>query len=50
MTNEPVPLASIFRRVFLLLKARPDAVLFGAHAVNAYCEPERMTQDIDVTG
>ena len=48
MTNEPLALASIFREVFLFLTKRPDAVLFGAHAVNAYCEPERMTQDVDV--
>jgi hypothetical protein len=48
MTNEPLPLASIFREIFLFLQKRPDAVLFGAHAVNAYCEPERMTQDVDV--
>jgi hypothetical protein len=48
MTDEPVPLASIFREVMSLLATRDDAVVFGAHAVNAYCEPERMTADIDV--
>lgn len=48
MTREPLPLASIFREIFLFLQTRPDAVLFGAHAVNAYCEPERMTQDVDL--
>lgn len=48
MTNEALPLASIFREIFAFLTRRPDAVLFGAHAVNAYCEPERMTQDVDV--
>jgi hypothetical protein len=48
MTNEPLPLASIFHEIFLFLVGRPDAVLFGAHAVNAYCQPERMTQDVDV--
>lgn len=48
MTKEPLPLASIFREIFLFLQTRPDAVLFGAHAVNAYCEPERMTQDVDL--
>jgi hypothetical protein len=48
MTNEPLPLASVFREIFLFLRKRPDAVLFGAHAVNAYCEPERMTQDVDL--
>jgi hypothetical protein len=48
MTDEPVPLAMIFREVLSLLASRADAVVFGAHAVNAYCEPERMTADIDV--
>lgn len=48
MTDEPVPLATIFREIGSLLAAREDAVVFGAHAVNAYCEPERMTADIDV--
>lgn len=48
MTHEEVPLASIFREVLRFLAARSDAVLFGAQAVNAYCETERMTHDIDV--
>lgn len=48
MTHEPLPLATVFRTVALFLAKRPDAVVFGAHAVNAYCEPERMTQDVDV--
>jgi hypothetical protein len=48
MTDEQVPLATIFREVLSLLATREDAVVFGAHAVNAYCEPERMTADIDV--
>jgi hypothetical protein len=48
MTDEPVPLATIFREILSLLATREDAVVFGAHAVNAYCEPERMTADIDV--
>ena len=48
MTDEPVPLATIFREVLSLLATREDSVVFGAHAVNAYCEPERMTADIDV--
>jgi len=48
MTSVPLPLASIFREIFLFLQTRSDAVLFGAHAVNAYCEPERMTQDVDL--
>lgn len=48
MTHEPVPLAEIFREVLAVLAGMPDAVVFGAHAVNAYCEPERMTADVDV--
>jgi hypothetical protein len=48
MTDEPVPLATICREIVSLLATREDAVVFGAHAVNAYCEPERMTADIDV--
>jgi hypothetical protein len=48
MTNEELPLAVVFREVLGFLVGRSDAVLFGAHAVNAYCSPERMTQDVDV--
>lgn len=48
MTQEPLPLATIFHEVLSLLTKREDAVVFGAHAVNAYCEPPRMTADIDV--
>lgn len=48
MTHEELPLASIFRELFLFLRDRDDAVLFGAHAVNVYCEPARMTQDVDI--
>jgi len=48
MTHETLPLATIFREVLQFLGTRPDAVVFGAHAVNAYCEPERMTADIDI--
>ncbi|HWL84802.1 MAG TPA: nucleotidyl transferase AbiEii/AbiGii toxin family protein [Polyangiaceae bacterium] len=48
MTHEEIPLATVFRGVLLYLATREDAVLFGAQAVNAYCEPARMTEDIDV--
>ena len=48
VTHEEVTLAAIFREVLEALTDRSDAVLFGAHAVNAYCEPERMTHDVDV--
>lgn len=42
------PLADVFRVVFDHLQIRHDGVLFGAHAVNAYVEPPRMTGDIDI--
>ncbi|WP_394820888.1 hypothetical protein [Pendulispora albinea] len=48
MTHEEVPLATVFREVLTYLVGREDAVLFGAQAVNAYCEPARMTEDVDV--
>ncbi len=48
MTDEPLPLAVVFREALLFAGSRKDAVLFGAQAVNAYCETERMTQDIDL--
>jgi Nucleotidyl transferase AbiEii toxin, Type IV TA system len=48
VTHEEVPLAAIFREVLEFLGGRADVIMFGAHAVNAYCEPERMTQDVDL--
>ena len=48
VTHEEVPLAAIFREILESIAGRTDAVLFGAHAVNAYCDPERMTQDVDL--
>lgn len=48
MSREEVPLASIFREALEWLAGRDDAVLFGAQAVNAYCDPPRMTADLDV--
>ena len=48
VTHEEVPLAAVFREVLEFLTGRADAVIFGAHAVNAYCDPERMTHDVDV--
>jgi hypothetical protein len=48
VTQKPLPLATIFHEVLSFLAAREDAVVFGAHAVNAYCEPSRMTAGIDV--
>jgi hypothetical protein len=48
MTQEEVPLADVFREVGRFLMGREDSVLFGAQAVNAYVETERMTQDVGV--
>src|SRR5437870_770815 len=48
MTHEELPLATVFSDVLSFLAGRSDAALFGAQAVNAYCETERMTHDIDV--
>jgi hypothetical protein len=48
MEHEELPLAIVFREVLTFLGTQDNAVIFGAHAVNAYCEPERMTADIDV--
>jgi hypothetical protein len=46
--QEPVPLATIQAAILELVRSRDDAVLFGAQAVNAYCDEPRMTQDVDV--
>lgn len=48
MNREEVPLATVFREVLEWLSGREDAVLFGAQAINAYCEPARMTEDVDL--
>lgn len=46
--REPLPLAKIQDAVLEFLRGRTDAVLFGAHAVNAYVDEARMTQDVDI--
>lgn len=46
--NEPVPLAVVHDCVLEFLRGRNDAVVFGAQAVNAYVDPPRMTQDVDI--
>ncbi|MGE0127081.1 MAG: nucleotidyl transferase AbiEii/AbiGii toxin family protein [Blastocatellales bacterium] len=46
--KEPLPLATIHDAVLDFLRGRKDVVLFGAHAVNAYTDEPRMTQDVDV--
>jgi hypothetical protein len=46
--KEPLPLATIHDAVLEFLRDRDDAVLCGAHAVNAYVSRSRMTQDVDL--
>jgi hypothetical protein len=46
--QEPLPLATVHQAVLEFLSSRDDAVLFGAHAVNAYVGEPRMTQDVDI--
>lgn len=46
--REPLPLATIHDAVLEFLRGRDDAVLFGAHAVNAYVREPRMTQEVDI--
>jgi hypothetical protein len=42
-------LADIFRSVFSYLKKRPSSsAVFGSQAVNAYVDPPRMTDDMDI--
>lgn len=48
MSHEDLPLAEVFREVMEFLRGRKDVVVFGAHAVNAWCSPPRMTQDVDL--
>src|SRR5438270_4155147 len=48
MMREPLPLATIHDAVLEFLRGRTDAVLFGAHAVNAYVDESRMTQVVDI--
>jgi len=47
-TREPLPLAAIHGAVLDFLRGRDDAALFGAHAVNAYVDEPRMTQEVDL--
>ena len=48
LMHEPLPLATIHDAVLEFLRGRTDAVLFGAHAVNAYVDEPRMTQDVGI--
>ena len=45
---EELPLAVIQAAVLEFLRDRPDVVIFGAQAVNAWVSEPRMTQDIDL--
>ncbi len=46
---ERAPLSDIVREVFQFLRENKEhVVLFGAHAVNLYATPPRMTEDVDV--
>ena len=47
-THEPLLLATIHQAVLEFLQGRDDAVVSGAHAVNAYVDEARMTQDVDL--
>lgn len=46
--DESLPLAKIHDAILDFLRGRNDAVVFGAHAVNAYVDEARLTQDVDV--
>jgi hypothetical protein len=46
--NEPIPKGAIQQAIIDFLKARDDAAVFGAMAVNAYVDERRMTEDIDI--
>ncbi len=46
--SEPLPLSRIQEAIFSFLRGRKDAVMFGAHAVNAYVDEPRMSQDVDI--
>jgi hypothetical protein len=46
--RERLPLATIQNAVLEFLRGRDDAVVFGAHAVNAYVSEPRMSQDVDL--
>jgi hypothetical protein len=46
--NEPLPKGTIQQAIIEFLKARNDAAIFGAMAVNAYVDERRMTEDVDI--
>lgn len=46
--QEKIPLATIQNAAMEFLRGREDAVVFGAHAVNAYVKEKRATQELDL--
>jgi hypothetical protein len=46
--REPLPLATVHDALLEFLRGRDDAILCGAHAVNAYSNDPRMSQDVDI--
>lgn len=48
MKGSPLLLSTLHDAILTFLRDRDDVVLFGAHAVNAYVNEPRMTQDIDL--
>ncbi len=46
--DESLPLAAIHEAILDFARNRDDIVVFGAHAVNAYVDDPRMTQDVDI--
>lgn len=46
--DEPLPLAKLHDAILEFARNREDIVVFGAHAVNAYSDEPRMTQDVDL--
>ena len=46
--DESLPLATIHEAILDFARNRDDVVVFGAHAVNAYVDEPRMTQDVDI--
>jgi hypothetical protein len=48
LMHESLPLSTLHDAILEFLRGREDSALFGAHAVNAYVNEPRMTQDIDI--
>ncbi len=46
--NEPLPAGEIQQAVLAFMRGRTDAAVFGAHAVNAYVDTTRNTEDVDI--